>query len=241
MLSKQDNEKMLALMEENPDAREIIQKLQECHKVTLSKVSHELRNSLTLINSSMQFIQSSHPEVKDFPHWYSTIEDIKNLIILLQDLSAIGNASKLRLNTIDPYASVKAILESARSLIENNHIQLESECEENLPCFQGDEAKLREAIFNLIINACDAVHENGCIRIRLFKEGSYIIFKITDNGCGIDEASQELIFEPFVTTKKSGTGIGLPLAAEIVRAHGGILTLESELGKGSTFTVKIPY
>jgi two-component system NtrC family sensor kinase len=95
---------------------------------------------------------------------------------------------------------------------------------------------------NLLINAGHAIETHGMIRIRTFMENDLIFISIFDTGCGISPDIQNDIFTPFFTTKGEGvgTGLGLSIVSEIVARHGGKICLDSEVGKGSAFTISIP-
>jgi signal transduction histidine kinase len=117
-----------------------------------------------------------------------------------------------------------------------------------VPCFVND---LNQVFLNLLVNAAHAIGDVvgksgrlGVIRVRTYLEGSIVVIAISDTGTGIPEAVQGRIFDPFFTTKEvgKGTGQGLALArAVVVDQHGGSLTFETEMGKGTTFFVRIPF
>ncbi len=102
--------------------------------------------------------------------------------------------------------------------------------------------QLNQVFMNLLVNAAQAIEDRGEITVKTWAEGGYVFVSISDTGCGIPEEIQERIFEPFYTTKEvgKGTGLGLSITYDIVKKHGGELTVESKPGEGSTFTVKLP-
>lgn len=102
--------------------------------------------------------------------------------------------------------------------------------------------QLAQVFTNLLVNAAQAIDTQGEITVRVWSEGGLIHVSISDTGSGIPEAVREHIFQPFFTTKETGrgTGLGLSISNEIIKNHGGEIKVESELGKGSTFTVSIP-
>lgn len=106
----------------------------------------------------------------------------------------------------------------------------------------GDRHLLGLAFFNLLINAIQALagREGGVITVRVYERGSSCFVEIEDNGPGIPAVKQELIFDPFYTTKESGTGLGLPTAYKVVIGHNGKLSLKSEVGEGTLFTIELP-
>jgi len=95
---------------------------------------------------------------------------------------------------------------------------------------------------NLLVNAAHAINGHGVIRVKTFSEGDDIVVSISDTGMGIAPENLTRIFEPFFTTKEvgKGTGLGLSISYDIIKKHGGEMTVASEVGSGTTFTVRLP-
>ena len=112
---------------------------------------------------------------------------------------------------------------------------------DEIPLVIGDPAELREALTNLIFNAVDAMPEGGTITLGSRRDGEQVILKISDSGAGMSEEVRQRCLEPFFTTKgKRGTGLGLSMVFGIMQRHAGAIDIESELGKGTTFTLRLP-
>ncbi len=137
--------------------------------------------------------------------------------------------------------------------------RLDLRLDEHVPLLLGDASQLSQVIMNLVINASEALgDEEGVIIVSLGETdypsdhlevtyqgrdlpgGRYITLSVADTGCGMDAETQDRLFDPFFTTKFTGRGLGLSAVQGIVRGHGGVLKLDSELGRGSTFTVLFP-
>jgi len=109
-----------------------------------------------------------------------------------------------------------------------------------------DPAQIEDAVLNLVINAIDAIEGNGYVRVRVARNDDTstgeeeAIIEVSDNGRGISEADLSRIFNPFFTTRSGGTGLGLPAVRRILRAHGGSVEVQSTVGQGSTFTLRLP-
>ena len=118
------------------------------------------------------------------------------------------------------------------------HVQLTSPMQSIL----GNEAQLKQVILNLLTNAVDAIEHNGKISIETFIENDHVGLRVSDSGYGIPEENRNMLFEPFFTTKQVGKGIGIGLSTcfNIVREHNGEIIVDSEVGKGSSFTVLFP-
>ncbi|MGN0335287.1 MAG: sensor histidine kinase [Lachnospiraceae bacterium] len=215
--------------------------LNELHQsFTLSKIFHEIKNPLTLISCSLQLIESDHPEVKDFRFWNQTLEDLKNLRILLDDMSSMQNGEKLTVTPIHLSDFLEDLLCSMEAYLLDHAIDLEIENSAGNLLFSADETKLRQVLVNLLKNAAEASEEDSRIRLSFEKCDSALLISVIDQGCGMSEDTLKQIFEAFHTTKKTGTGLGLPICRRIVEAHGGTISVRSEEGCGSTFRIQIP-
>ncbi len=102
--------------------------------------------------------------------------------------------------------------------------------------------QLNQVFMNLLVNAAQAIEKNGLIKIKTFAENNYVVVQITDNGCGISKENLNKIFDPFFTTKEvgKGTGLGLSTAYNIIKKHNGEIKVESKVGRGTRFTIKLP-
>ena len=110
----------------------------------------------------------------------------------------------------------------------------------SVPGIQARGAELREALINLVLNAVDAMPQGGSITLETRHEGDWALLSITDTGTGIPPDVRRRIFEPFFTTKESGTGLGLSIVSGIISSYGGTIDVDSEFGRGTTFTIRLP-
>ena len=242
MFTETDYDKLKEIMNESPDKSELLNRLLASHQITLSLMSHEIRNPLTLIYSTLQLIESQHPEVRTFKYWSDMHHDIDDMILLLDELSTYNNGERLKLTSVDSDSFFSGLVLSFASSVMNTHIEFTSQIDASLPSITCDPVKLREVILNLLCNARDAVCESSCphIYFSVNVKDTDLIITIKDNGCGIPEENLNHIFEPFITYKKNGTGLGLAIASRIMRAHNGTISVSSDLGIGTTFTLTLP-
>jgi two-component system NtrC family sensor kinase len=121
-------------------------------------------------------------------------------------------------------------------------IYLLEELAEGLPLVHGDKNQLQQVLVNLSLNACEAMPGGGTLVVSTSCAKDHVVLKVSDTGCGIKKDHLDKIFEPFFTTKPvgKGTGLGLSVTYGIVQQHGGTLEVESDEGKGTTFTVILP-
>ena len=244
MLTNININKMNQLTSENETAKQIVSQLLENHQTIVSMISHEIRNPLTLVSSALQIIEIQHPEVINFHGWSQAIEDIEFMCNLLNELSDFNNGSTLHHSVFSLEKLLKNIAVSFAMSLDsiNSNIEFTSKISLNSDNYTGDKIKFEEVILNLLRNAKDAVMEQSYRMIRLTADriDDRIVIRCKDNGCGIPEDLQKTIFEPFITHKPGGTGLGLAVSKRIIEAHKGTLSFESKKGPGTTFTVSLP-
>ena len=240
MLSHIDICRMNRLMEHNPEAKKIIEQLLQNHQTIVSLISHEIRNPLTLISSSLQLMEQTHPEVRDFSNWDQTMQDLNFLCQLLSELSAYNNGSTLRYQVFSLQELLRSVAVSFAISLENASVSFRSSIDPAIKDYAGDQIKLREVRLNLLKNARESQADEIVLSASSGCDTSGIQISIRDNGCGIEQDQLDQIFQAFHTTKQEGTGLGLSLSKRIIEAHHGTLTVTSAPGKGSTFTVFLP-
>jgi two-component system, NtrC family, sensor kinase len=218
-------------------------------------VAHEINNPLTGVLNNVQLVkmmveQKSNFDIKEFKEIIDVIENSAlRCKKITQSLLDFSRSSKGTFQMI----SLNKIAEDVSILIEHElglqNITIQKDLEPNLPDISGDPQLLQQVIFDIIANAKWAVQkksekEGGTITIKTHyepKENNVSIF-VSDTGIGIPKENLEKIFEPFFTTKNvgEGTGLGLAIVYGIIKAHKGIIKVESESGKGTTFTIVLP-
>lgn len=206
----------------------------------LSKMFHEIKNPLTLINSSLQLIQDEHPEVTSFRFWNQTMEDIKNLRSLLDELSTFQKGNVLNITKINLFDFTEDLLESTAGFLLETGTPLNLESSIDDLDFYADDVKLRQAIINLLKNAAESSANGSPIHLRITADDYWLYISVADKGCGIPKDKLSKIFEPFHTTKSYGTGLGLPIVKKIIESHHGKLSIQSEEGAGTTFLISLP-
>jgi signal transduction histidine kinase len=140
---------------------------------------------------------------------------------------------------------VATLLQSAVVLVEaewqSQGIRFSIEVSPGLPPVEGDEELLRQALLNLIQNACQAMPKAGVVTVGARAEGQTLLVEVADEGVGIAPEEVERIFTLYYTTKPEGTGIGLSLVYRIVQMHDGSIDVQSQIGRGTTMTVRLPF
>jgi signal transduction histidine kinase len=211
-----------------------------------STVAHEVRNPLNAIAMSAQRLVREYPPPYDFEER----EELEDLLGVIQRESARINATvqqflefarprPLNRREVDLTALVEETAAAGRSLAAPHNISVLSRAEGN-PRVVIDPDQLKPAIDNLVRNAIDASPSGGTVLLEARREGRSTTIAVSDDGPGIPAGVLPRIFDLYFTTKAGGTGIGLPVAQQIVTAHGGTIEVDSEPGRGTRMIVRLP-
>ena len=214
------------------------QKIQ--HQFMLSKISHEIRNPVTLVNSFLQILEDHHPELTEDSCWMKVMDNMDFLKKLLNEFSNFNNSEKITLQPVNLYRLFSSITDSTMPKLSEKGISIVLEKRSPIPLIPVDETKIRQLLLNLIRNAAESIEEKGAITCAIESDGKTITLSVTDTGCGILPEQQDQIFEPFTTFKQEVTGLGLPICKRIAEAHNGTLSFTSVPGKGTTFCLVLP-
>jgi two-component system, NtrC family, sensor kinase len=171
-----------------------------------------------------------------------TLEGLQRVRDIVQNLRDFAHLDEAEFKEADLNAALAAALEILGHAAKQKDVRLETHFEP-LPPVLGHAGKLNQVFLHLLENAVDACDRGGTVTARTRVEGgSEVVVEVQDTGCGIAAEHQARLFEPFFTTKPvgQGTGLGLSVSFGIIRDHGGRIEVESEVGKGSTFRVRLP-
>jgi Signal transduction histidine kinase len=210
-------------------------------------VAHEIRNPLNAISMATQrlkrdFIPMDSSKAEDFQNLSGVIRDeIKRLNGIIEEFLTFSKSRRLELSNFSVTEVLQKIVSLIREEASARGITIETKWRETPALISMDINKLQQAFLNLIKNAMESMTAEGEIIITVDKEGkNYIVVSISDTGCGMTTEEIERIFNPEYTTKEKGLGLGIPLACEIIRGHGGDIRVISRKGKGTTFEVVLP-
>ena len=204
-------------------------------------LAHEIRNPMTLIGGFARNIAKALPEDSELRGKAQIIADeVLRLETLLSQALTMTKEEKPNLELEDVNFLVMETLKLIESECEQKSIELLLDLSQPLPQVWMDRDRMKEVLINLIQNAMEAMPEGGILTLSTRQQDERILLSVADTGVGIPKSDEEMIFNPFYTTRASGTGLGLPLANRIIDAMSGSITVESEMGRGSTFTVSLP-
>jgi signal transduction histidine kinase len=210
-------------------------------------VAHEIRNPLNAISMATQrlkrdYVPPDEAKAQEFKNLSTVIRDeIRRLNAIIEEFLSFSKSRRLELSNF----SVTEVLQKIVSLIaeeaKSKGITLETKWRLSPAVIPMDMNKLQQAFLNFIKNAMESITGQGTITIAVDKENkNYLLVSITDTGCGMTAEEIEKIFSPEYTTKEKGLGLGIPLATEIVRGHGGDVRVISRRGAGTTFEIILP-
>lgn len=209
-----------------------------------SGIAHEIRNPMNFINLSLDHILTQFK--KGFPQdeieslIFRIKEEIGRVNQMLINFLNLGKEPKIYLVKIKGEVVLEEVLHLVSPRLRTQQIELVKDYCEPIPEVLMDIDKTKSVFINVLNNSIDALPNGGTIKVSILKEGGFIIYRFEDNGCGIKKEDLEKIFEPYFTTKKNGIGLGLSISERVVKAHGGEINVESQAGKGTVVTVKIP-
>ena len=206
--------------------------------------AHEIRNPLTSLKTFAQLMPEKYNDA-EFRNTFSKIvegeiEKIDGLIGELLDFSTEKISS--RVNNFNLVSLIDETVDCVMKKLEREKkkIDIIKTYGEDEIYMSGDATKLKQTFINILTNGCQAMHGEGILTVKIKPNGRYIDVAVADTGEGIDTGDILKVFDPFVTSKDMGLGLGLAISKRIVEDHKGRINVKSKLSKGSTFTVSLP-
>lgn len=242
-----NSESLARLIQDNPKLEAAIQNIHDDYKRTSSMFIHELRNPLALLKGTLQYIETKHPEAKDFKYW----EQLSGLILDMEHM--MSNVSQFNIVLHKDQHDMVALI----GTITNNHMPqanemgidlqmfISSDCEPLFRSYYFDPLKFKQVLNNLLKNAFEETVSGNYIHIHLShipmdKDGlPKLSITVSNNGNPISKDQIDHIFQPFITYKKDGTGVGLAVVKKIIEMHFGSIEVTSDQ-ENTCFTITLP-
>jgi two-component system NtrC family sensor kinase len=219
-----------------------------------ASVVHEINNPIAgILNLIMLMKRIAEEdeirpkEIDKFKQYLNLMEtETRRTSRIVSNLLAFSRQSKMELKRISLNRLIKQTLFLNQNLLKIGGVKVETHLEPNLPQMIGSEDQLQQVFMNLVSNAAEAVEANGggvlSIKTKYLLRNDKVLINFKDTGVGIPQKNLSKLFEPFFTTKKKGSGVGLGLSVAygIIQEHGGSIYVQSKVGEGTTFHVKLP-
>jgi signal transduction histidine kinase len=229
----------------NPDTQRLVDQYAEIAQLA-GGLAHEIKNPLSTIRMNMELLAEDLRE-SDSPRDRRSlrkVELVQRECQRLQDLAdhilSYAKAHHLRKQSCDLNALIRQALDFYRPKAQEAHIEIADYLTNDLPTVLLDPEAFYGALLNLIINAEQAMPDGGQLVVRTYLTPDSVALDLIDTGCGMDERTRSQIFDAFFSTKRGGSGLGLPTVRRVVEAHGGAINLQSEVGLGTRFTIQLP-
>jgi signal transduction histidine kinase/DNA-binding response OmpR family regulator len=212
----------------------------------VSEITHDVKKPLTNIRGTLQVLRVKLPNLKEEDKYFNLVEEeIFRLDELLKEIVNFSNPHKFEMEKRDLSSILDRTLKLVERDLSSSRITLKKEYRQGYHVL-ADKNQIMEVFLNIILNAIEAMPQGGELKVQTFRHRDektgkdYVDTTITDTGCGIPPESINQIFERYYTTKKEGTGLGLAVVERVVKAHDGCVTVKSETGKGTSFSISLP-
>lgn len=250
-LIKDENGEILgsiAIVKDVTRIKELEKQIQHSDKLALigqiaAGIAHEIGTPLNVISGNAEYIMMEMGEDNPYKEELETIiSQAERIANLIKQLLEFARPRKPNYTKINVNHELYHVVDLLKHQFERSKIKLNLKFSKDIPSIYADCSQIHQVFLNIIVNAIQAINQNGVIEIETFVKDGYVNIKFKDNGIGILPEHINKIFEPFFTTKEAGkgTGLGLAVSKRIVDEHNGKIEVESTPGKGTTFTVKFP-
>jgi signal transduction histidine kinase/HAMP domain-containing protein len=205
-------------------------------------VAHEIKNPLNSIAIRLDNLQAwatnKFPEAeKEILHIFEEVNRLDRVVRTFLDFT---RPVTLSMQKVDVVALAQHVTEMMMPDAARRNVEARFSSEREALFVEGDRDRLEQAIINLVANGIEAMPEGGSLTVEVEKSGGECAIVVSDTGVGIPEAAREKVFDLYFTTKKNGSGLGLPMAFQTIQLHGGTIDVDSKPGEGTTFHVRLP-
>ncbi len=244
--ARQLEQKSVELERANRDLEESFQRAKRADRLAAvgqlaAGLAHEIRHPLASIEGAVNVLANPDSPDELQTEFRGIIKkECRRLGGLLTELLDFARPREPRFGRLDVAASVEDAVRLARSSLATSNVSIETSLTEKLPAVECDEEQIKQVLLNLLMNAAQAMPDGGRIVVSASREGRSLALIVADDGPGIPEEMRTRVFDPFFTTRESGTGLGLAVVQQIVSQHGGQIEVEQNGAQGARFVVRIP-
>ena len=206
-------------------------------------VAHEIRNPIAILKSTAQFCHDNYKDlseskIKKIMDIFSQTSDRINKTV--SELLQFAKSSQEKMKEGDISKVLTKVLSFVEDKLKSQNIEVKVSIPENIPKIKLNYDQLYGALLNIILNSIEAMPEGGKLNLKFYSKNNKVILEISDTGSGISAEERKKIFNPFYTTKKSGTGLGLSLVHQVMNLHNGKIDIQSEKGVGTKVILEFP-
>ena len=207
----------------------------------VASVAHDMKTPLMAIGGfSSQVRRKLEPGCPEEHKLKVVIEQTARLEGMVKEMLDFSRPLELHCQSLDLEDFTARTLEVTAPLAEQNHVRLTCDLEDPLPTIKVDPERLQEALINLLNNAVQASPPQSEVSLSAWRQGDELVLAVADNGPGVSPVQRQHLFTPFYTTKKGGTGLGLPVVHKVAEAHGGRLEIGDNQPRGAVFRLVLP-
>jgi PAS domain S-box-containing protein len=251
LTSRGEVEGVIAIGQDITVVRELEKRIIQAEKLAsigqlAASVVHEINNPMTAVTTYAEALLqrtllNPKADAGEQDKLRKILDNAHRILRFTRDLMSYARPAKDKPEQVDLHKLLDMSVGFCDHVLSQHGIKVEKDYGE-LPPISAVKGNLAQVFINLITNACHATQPGGSVTLTTRREASEVVVRVRDTGSGIDPANLEKIFEPFFTTKAEGkgTGLGLSIVHGIVEKHGGVIQVESRLGEGTTFIVKLP-
>lgn len=203
-------------------------------------IAHEVGNPLTSISTLIQMLERRDCDEYTREKLALVAGQLSRIQTILRELINFSRPAHLAPTRFTAQEIIEEALNIAKYYKGTKSRTIKSDLQEDLPVIAGVRDQIVQVVFNLILNAIDATTKGGVINVTAAVEGAQVIITVRDDGAGIAKEQRAAVFQPYFTTKKQGTGLGLFVSRKLITQHGGRIEFESERDQGTTFKVFLP-
>lgn len=235
----------IIIFQDLTEVKELEDRLRTSEKMALlgqlaAGLAHELRNPLSAISGAVEILGSDvKPTEENLRLVRMASQEVERLNLLVEDFLILTMPIQKLTTLVDLGRIVNDTVESFAKTIRRGNIEIINQVENGI-YVQADSYRLKQAVWNLLLNSVDAMPIGGLIIIKSKTEENNVVIEISDEGKGIDENFISRIFDPFFTTKEVGTGLGLAIVQKVIEGYNGNINVVSSRGNGATFVITLP-
>ncbi|MEM8733504.1 MAG: ATP-binding protein [Planctomycetota bacterium] len=227
------------------DESELLKQYHELAELAGS-LAHEIKNPLSVINMNADLLSEEISET-EWPgkrRAEAKVEIIRQqcqrLEHLLRDFMRYSRLRSLDLTPGSLNEQIETVLRLFQAQADRDHIEVIRYLDSDLPSVMLHSDSMQASLVNLVKNAMEAMADGGQLVVRTYTTPRGVALELIDTGCGMEDNTAIHMFEPFYSTKNGGSGLGLPTARKIIQAHGGRISVQSEVGRGTKFVLEFP-